>query len=133
MNSVVSPLAQTRNHAQRSLLTVENNRIDIPIKLLKLSTSSFSQTMKLLHASVLISTHSFIASLCPDPIFFPLSYFVLLLILFCLFLCDYLIKFDSLDPVNQRRLYNDYPTCSKRPPTTFVQRLPNVFQTPYGR
>ena len=29
-------------------------------------------------------------------------------------------------PVNQRRLYNDYPTVSKRP---FVQRLPNVFQT----
>ena len=70
MNSLVSHLAQTRNHAQMIFLTIGNNRIDIPIKLLKLSASSFSKTMKLLHASVLISAHSFIASLCPDLTYF---------------------------------------------------------------
>ena len=31
--------------------------------------------------------------------------------------------------MTKRRLYNDYLTCSKRPSATFVQRLPNVFQT----
>ena len=29
-------------------------------------------------------------------------------------------------PVNQRRLYNDYPTCSKRHGTTTTKRVPNV-------
>ena len=44
------------------------------------------------------------------------------------------------DPVNQRRLYNDYPTCSKQDVcTTTTQRvptfvrLPNVFQVNQGR